>query len=269
MILIKVPYRFGASPNASGGGLVSATRTEMHRWRDVPAVLVRGLRLRSRWRDFPGAIGVQLASEPLAKATWTVSMWETEADLHRFLRSQAHIDTLTPYRDLVTVAATTWESHHFSLPAAWAEALNKLAPHTDLASMEATTLDRTRRMAMGWGGAKLAFGASLLVAPGRLGRFLYGPSADTVGGRALGRGMGARDVVIGLGTIFSRNDGAQSRWLAFGALSDIGDAGATLIAFGSLGRTRWPGLLLAMGTAAQGFTLAAKLTRLSPNAPIT
>ena len=128
----KLPWKKGAAAGGAASGVVSATRTEVHRYRDLPAISRRGLRLRSAWPATPGAIGVQVAAEPLRRTTWTISLWETEADLKGFVRSQPHIDILTPFRRRMSVAGTTWSTDSFVLKDAWAEARRRLEPTAKL-----------------------------------------------------------------------------------------------------------------------------------------
>lgn len=126
-MLQKIPWKSGPAEPATAG-IVSATRTEIHKFRDMPAIYLRGLRLRSHWPEMPGAVGVQLATEPSKRTTWTVSLWSTNKDLHQFVRSQRHIDTIGPYRNRMSVAGTTWDTDRFDLTDAWAEAQRRLAP---------------------------------------------------------------------------------------------------------------------------------------------
>ena len=127
----KIPWTKGAAANGSTavGGVVSATRTRVQRYRDLPAISWRGLRLRAAWPEMPGAIGIQVASQPLRRITWTITLWESERDLKEFVRSQPHLDTLRPFRSRMSVAGATWETNQFVLKDAWAEARRRLEPN--------------------------------------------------------------------------------------------------------------------------------------------
>lgn len=67
--------------------------------------------------------------------------------------------------------------------------------------------------------------------------------AGTTGGRVLARGLGARDLVLGLGAAGSGSSG----WAAAGAAADALDAAVTLGSFAELPRR---GRLLVLATAA-------------------
>jgi hypothetical protein len=75
------------------------------------------------------------------------------------------------------------------------------------------------------------------------------------------RGMGARDIALGVGTLIALESGANPRgWLEAGALADAGDAIGTLAAWGDLpGLRRLLLLASEVGAALLGAQLAAAL----------
>ncbi|HET6547151.1 MAG TPA: hypothetical protein VFG79_01755 [Solirubrobacter sp.] len=76
---------------------------------------------------------------------------------------------------------------------------------------------------------RLALGVALAVAPDRAARGWIGPT-DT-GARVVARGLGMRDVALGLGALTALRSGGPAReWLLAGALGDAGDLAGTLIA---------------------------------------
>jgi heme-degrading monooxygenase HmoA len=106
---------------------VSATQSEFARFRDMPGAVVAALRLRRQLRHTPGAIGVSLAMRPLRRRSWSVSAWESEADLHRFLRSAPHRATVRRYRDHMRVMSELWRADRFDLDDAWREVSQRFA----------------------------------------------------------------------------------------------------------------------------------------------
>ena len=123
-----MPWKGGALPTTPAAAVVSATRTEIQRVRDLPGILVRGLRLRAGWADNPGSIGVQLSLDLRRRTSWSISAWATRDDLERFVRSAHHRRAVAPYRARVRVSAARWEVDAFERNAAWAEARRRLAP---------------------------------------------------------------------------------------------------------------------------------------------
>ena len=86
-----------------------------------------------------------------------------------------------------------------------------------------------KELAKGLGLMRLAFGVFLFLFPRRSARGWTGERAEEGVSRLALRGMGARDIAIGTGLLIALDRGAPARgWLEAGALSDAGDAVATL-----------------------------------------
>src|SRR5204863_2283132 len=93
----------------------------------MPGATVAALRLRRAIRRTPGAIGVFPAMRPLQRRSWSVSAWETDADLRCFLHSPAHRATVRRYRRHLTVRSETWRVETFNPPDALREAAARFA----------------------------------------------------------------------------------------------------------------------------------------------
>jgi hypothetical protein len=124
--LITTPWKRGAVPHATNQPLLSATRTEILRRRDLPGIALSGLRLRAGWARNPGSIGMQLSLDLRRRVSWSLSAWQSEADLERFVRSEHHRRAVAPYRQHVKVRATRWHADHLEVQAAWSEARTRL-----------------------------------------------------------------------------------------------------------------------------------------------
>ena len=86
-----------------------------------------------------------------------------------------------------------------------------------------------KELAKGLGLMRLAFGVFLFLFPRRSARGWTGERAEEGVSLLALRGMGARDIAIGTGLLIALDRGAPARgWLEAGALSDAGDAVATL-----------------------------------------
>jgi hypothetical protein len=112
-----------------------------------------------------------------------------------------------------------------------------------------------------YGLGRLAFGAGLLTAPGRVGNVLMGKSARRPAVRNLFRFYGTRDTVLGVGTL--RAAGSSERdvagWISAGVMSDLLDAGVMLADWGDIPPDkRVPGIAAALGAAAAGMALLAR-----------
>jgi hypothetical protein len=82
----------------------------------------------------------------------------------------------------------------------------------------------------------------------------------TTAARVAARGLGARDVVLGVGALAALSgEGSARRWLQGAAVADAADFAATLAAFDDLPRVRRALWLLTAGTAAVvGLRVAAR-----------
>jgi hypothetical protein len=106
---------------------------------------------------------------------------------------------------------------------------------------------------------RLAFGAVALLAPATTGRMLAGDGGAIPDAQAFLRGMGGREIGIGLGLLSEiRNGGSLRPWLIAGVLSDTGDMTGITGAWQHMAPSkRWPGLTMAAGAAALGLGLLA------------
>jgi hypothetical protein len=95
------------------------TCTDFERFRDMPGAGLAALRLRRAFPSTTGAIGLSLAVQPLARRSWSISAWETEEHLRRFLGSPAHIAIVRQYRATVRVSSTISTVERFQLKQAW------------------------------------------------------------------------------------------------------------------------------------------------------
>ncbi|WP_144186637.1 antibiotic biosynthesis monooxygenase family protein [Elioraea rosea] len=78
-------------------------------------------------KDQPGLIGYSVRRELLGNRTWTMTMWETEADLDRFVLSPAHRAAMASGRAALTgTRFARLERRRGDGPPSWAEALDVL-----------------------------------------------------------------------------------------------------------------------------------------------
>ena len=93
----------------------------------------------------------------------------------------------------------------------------------------------TRKIAVAVFSLRIAYGAGLVVLPGRLARGWLGPSASGPPAQVPVRGLGAREVVLHAGALLAALRGAPLRpWLAASIAGDLVDIGSTAAARGAL-----------------------------------
>lgn len=120
-----------------------------------------------------------------------------------------------------------------------------------------------RLLARGLAGGRIAIGAALVALPDATARRWLGGAGEGDPGRQVAiRGLGARDVVLGVGTLVALRDGGDvrsaARWLEAGVVADLADAASTAIAE-DLDVPRAPTVALALGAAALGLALRTRL----------
>lgn len=109
---------------------------------------------------------------------------------------------------------------------------------------------------------RIAVGLGLFIAPKRLSRIWLGREADGRFVTAVVRGLGARDVAIGVGTVVALSGDEPTedveRWVEAGIVGDLGDAVGTLLT-GERDRDRMVIVGIAAGAALAGAYVRAQL----------
>ncbi len=113
------------------------------------------------------------------------------------------------------------------------------------------------RAVMLYGFARVLFGVAALVAPSPAGRLLAGEGGAAPGAQAFLRGIGGREIGVGLGLLATtRARGPVSPWLIAGLLSDSGDIAGIAGAWSQTPPAkRWLGLAMAGAGATTGVAL--------------
>jgi hypothetical protein len=106
---------------------------------------------------------------------------------------------------------------------------------------------------------RLLFGVGALAAPALSGRTLAGPGGELPDAQAFLRGMGGREIGLGLGLLAAIRSGGPVRpWLIAGVLADGSDLAGIAGAWTHLPEAkRWLGLATAGAAAGTGAILLA------------
>ena len=110
---------------------------------------------------------------------------------------------------------------------------------------------------------RLLFGVAALAAPALSGRTLAGAGGELPDAKAFLRGMGGREIGLGLGLLAAmRSGGAVRPWILAGVLADSGDLVGIAGAWTHLPvAKRWLGLATAGAAASTGAILLARTQR--------
>jgi len=108
---------------------------------------------------------------------------------------------------------------------------------------------------------RVVIGAVLLVAPGAAGRRWIGEPASDPRVKVALRGLGARDLALGLGALRALDRGEPARgWVQLAAVGDATDAVSSIVGARRLGLARAVATLVtAGGAAALGLTAADRV----------
>jgi hypothetical protein len=110
---LLMPWMPGPVDPRDAPVVVSVTEFAAHHRRDLPGVGVKGVRMRMGWYAMAGAVGMWLWMMPAAGCGGSISVWETEEDLERFITLPHHVDIMRRYGDRGTVRSTTWAADRF------------------------------------------------------------------------------------------------------------------------------------------------------------
>jgi hypothetical protein len=110
---LLMPWMPGPVDPRDAPVVVSVTEFAAHRRRELPGVAVKGVRMRMGWYAMAGAVGMWLWMMPAARCGGSISVWETEEDLERFITLPHHVDIMRRYGDRGTVRSTTWAVDRF------------------------------------------------------------------------------------------------------------------------------------------------------------
>jgi hypothetical protein len=110
---LLMPWMPGPVDPRDAPVVVSVTEFAAHHRRELPGVAVKGVRMRMGWYAMAGAVGMWLWMMPAARCGGSISVWETEEDLERFITLPHHVDIMRRYGDRGTVRSTTWAVDRF------------------------------------------------------------------------------------------------------------------------------------------------------------
>jgi hypothetical protein len=106
--MLRTRWTPGPAAGVAGPVLVSVTDFRASRPLDLPSVYRAGLTLRRAWPDLTGAVGMWLWTEPLQGRCGSVSIWQDEQALHRFVAWPDHVTIMRRFRGRGRLRSTTW-----------------------------------------------------------------------------------------------------------------------------------------------------------------
>jgi quinol monooxygenase YgiN len=121
-----VTYR-RAEPNRDYVALLS--ELPVKRFRTLPEILLYTWRIGAQLRRSSGLIGYSLLARPLQKKFWTLSVWEDNAALMKFVNQSPHSDVMTALKGkMEETRFVQWKLLGSEYPPGWRDALKRGAP---------------------------------------------------------------------------------------------------------------------------------------------
>lgn len=107
-------WKNGPASQTGDAVVVNVGELTLSGFRDLPSVMVASMRLRHSWSDLEGAVALAFDSKPLRLKFRAISVWESEGDLERFLKSPAHVAVQRAHRPRVRGDSLgTWTTPRF------------------------------------------------------------------------------------------------------------------------------------------------------------
>jgi heme-degrading monooxygenase HmoA len=96
------------------------------RWSRLPRFIGYVRRIQKQLDRADGLIGYSLLARPLRSRYWTLSVWQDEAAVQRFVAQSPHRDAMAELpHDLSGFKTTRWTVVGAALPPRWEDALNR------------------------------------------------------------------------------------------------------------------------------------------------
>jgi hypothetical protein len=127
---VILPWMPGPSAATTGPVVVSVTEFRSTRRGDLPGVVGKGMRMRLGWYAMAGAVGLWLWSLPARLCGGSISVWDNEESLQRFITLPHHTAIMDRYRDRGNVRSDQWTMQQFDAEATLARARDWITQNT-------------------------------------------------------------------------------------------------------------------------------------------
>jgi hypothetical protein len=118
---LRTTWKRCPAADSAGPFLVSYTEFTWKSSLDIPRIYLAAERLRRACAELDGAVGVTTYWQVFRGRGGSVSAWQDEAALRRFVALPFHLEIMRRYRDRGSLRAFDWEAESLDLGAAFAE----------------------------------------------------------------------------------------------------------------------------------------------------
>ncbi|MEC3918121.1 hypothetical protein [Nocardia sp. CDC160] len=114
---LLLPWKPGPTPNPEGPVFVSVTDFLAQSQEDWLEIYRAGDELATAWPIMQGAVGLWLWGKPGELRGGSVSVWESERDMRRFVRWPKHTEIVRAWRGRVGIGVASWQAETFDADA--------------------------------------------------------------------------------------------------------------------------------------------------------
>lgn len=120
---LRTAWQPGPGSKPDGPVLVSFTAFRVRGFRHLFPVIRTATAIHREWGTRRGSLGLALWVRPLDRRLGSLSAWEREEDLERWIGSDDHGDAVRANKaHMWNIASASWETDRFVLTDAWEEA---------------------------------------------------------------------------------------------------------------------------------------------------
>ncbi|MEU4838999.1 hypothetical protein [Nocardia testacea] len=119
---VLMPWKPGPGADSAGAVFVSVTDFLATSEQDVRQIYREGLDLGETWPVLQGAVGMWLWGRPAQLRGGSISVWDSERDMRRFVRWPVHARIMRAWRGRVRVVTDSWQADRFDIESVWARA---------------------------------------------------------------------------------------------------------------------------------------------------
>ncbi|AYF74446.1 hypothetical protein D7D52_11895 [Nocardia yunnanensis] len=110
---LLTPWKPGPNPHPSGPVFVSVTDFLARSQQEWLEIYRAGDELAQAWPIMQGAVGLWFWGRPGEHRGGSVSVWQTESDMRRFVRWPKHTEIVRAWRGRVGIGLDSWQAERF------------------------------------------------------------------------------------------------------------------------------------------------------------
>jgi heme-degrading monooxygenase HmoA len=137
--LVNTDWLPGPSDGTLSPVVVSYTDFHSNSGQDFEQIAALGMKLAESWPIMRGAVGVWLWAKPAEWRGGSVSVWDSKADMRRFIRWPVHTAIIEQWRGRITVFSSRWDDERFDPAAAWLRAEEHMRAARDMSGGSCVT----------------------------------------------------------------------------------------------------------------------------------